>query len=230
MIGQRAHLALGIALSVSVLAHGWILTRPSQTRSSLGGHASSTLALTVVAREVDSGPATAPEQPRTIDHQPAQAPRRDAKPKRKAIASKQASSQKTAPAHAATRQDSQKLLSPQVTQFTTAKAATTRAAPMTASVDSTDVLAVIKTDLARHFNYPRIARQRGWEGEVILAFILKPNGNIETIEIHKSSGHAILDRSAQTALTKVPSIALGDLELVSARRLQLPVHYRLGES
>lgn len=101
---------------------------------------------------------------------------------------------------------------------------------MTASVDSTDVLAVIKTDLARHFNYPRIARQRGWEGEVILAFILKPNGNIETIEIHKSSGHAILDRSAQTALTKVPSIALGDLELVSARRLQLPVHYRLGES
>lgn len=44
--------------------------------------------------------------------------------------------------------------------------------------------------------YPEIARVRGYEGVVLVVAEILPNGRVGNMKIHKSSGYAILDRSA----------------------------------
>lgn len=51
----------------------------------------------------------------------------------------------------------------------------------------------ISASIERARNYPRLARERGIEGTVHLRFRLKPRGEIETVEIVRSSGYHILD-------------------------------------
>lgn len=50
--------------------------------------------------------------------------------------------------------------------------------------------------------YPNIARQRGYEGMVILRVQVLANGNPSDIEIIESSGHRILDEAAYNAVEK----------------------------
>lgn len=64
----------------------------------------------------------------------------------------------------------------------------------------------LKTELARYFNYPHVARLRGWEGNVLLAFRVKINGHLERIRVAQSSGFAMLDRSALDSLARVDVI------------------------
>ena len=44
--------------------------------------------------------------------------------------------------------------------------------------------------------YPRIARRRGYEGVVLLKVLVNPQGRVDDLLVLKSSGHAVLDRSA----------------------------------
>ena len=44
--------------------------------------------------------------------------------------------------------------------------------------------------------YPRSARQRGWQGVVELLVMVDKHGRVVTVDIHKSSGFKLLDRSA----------------------------------
>ncbi len=64
----------------------------------------------------------------------------------------------------------------------------------------------MRQELARHFNYPLLARRRGWEGEVLLAFRLEADGRITGAHVARSSGYGVLDRAALTALGKVKRI------------------------
>lgn len=47
--------------------------------------------------------------------------------------------------------------------------------------------------------YPEIARQQGWEGTVTLRLELLPDGSVGTVQVGRSSGHAVLDTAAQEA-------------------------------
>jgi len=55
--------------------------------------------------------------------------------------------------------------------------------------------------------YPLIAKINKWEGEVILKVIVDIQGSVDSIEIKKSSGHKILDDTAQKAIKawKIPN-------------------------
>ena len=44
--------------------------------------------------------------------------------------------------------------------------------------------------------YPRIARIRGYQGDVMLDVLVNKDGRVHDLKIHRSSGHPILDRSA----------------------------------
>ena len=44
--------------------------------------------------------------------------------------------------------------------------------------------------------YPPLARQRGWEGVVLVFFVIRENGTVEKIRVMKSSGHEVLDEHA----------------------------------
>lgn len=48
--------------------------------------------------------------------------------------------------------------------------------------------------------YPAIARMRGYEGVVLLSAEVLPDGRVGNMKIRKSSGYAILDRSAMEAV------------------------------
>jgi TonB family protein len=48
--------------------------------------------------------------------------------------------------------------------------------------------------------YPQEARDRGYEGEVVLRVEVLSNGRVGQIEVRKSSGHELLDRSALTTV------------------------------
>lgn len=87
------------------------------------------------------------------------------------------------------------------------------------------------TELARQFNYPDMARHRGWEGTVLLGLSVESDGRLDKIHVARSSGYAVLDRSALNSLNR-----LGRLVEASAwldgrgMDMQLPVIYRLIEN
>ena len=85
-----------------------------------------------------------------------------------------------------------------------------------------------RLDLARHFEYPYAARLRGWEGSVLLAFIVQASGNLNDIRIVRSSGFAVLDHSAVDSLKKVQHLPEAVAWLQGRDiEMQLPVIYRL---
>jgi TonB family protein len=90
------------------------------------------------------------------------------------------------------------------------------------------IKAHLYTDLARHFDYPGIARQRGWEGRVMLAVNVASDGQLQQIRVARSSGFAILDDSALQSLRQVDRIGEA-VALLNGRMLamQIPVIYRL---
>lgn len=78
------------------------------------------------------------------------------------------------------------------------------------------------------FRYPRIARQRGWEGHVVLAFRVHADGRITDVEVVESSGRAILDESARQTLIHIQNIPeLAEHIEGGPLELEVPVTYRL---
>lgn len=86
----------------------------------------------------------------------------------------------------------------------------------------------IVAELAKHFRYPRLAQQRGWEGTVVLTVRILSDGRLDEIRVKRSSGRSLLDRSARQALAgieRLPQFAdrIGEDGLA----LEIPVTYRL---
>jgi len=92
------------------------------------------------------------------------------------------------------------------------------------------VQAGIGKQLNRYFHYPALARRRGWEGLVLLDFIIDDEGQLNDIRIRKSSGYELLDSAAMDALSKVqvhPVPARTLLAAINLERLSVPVIYKL---
>ncbi len=67
--------------------------------------------------------------------------------------------------------------------------------------------------------YPSVARRRGYEGVVLISAEILVDGSVGELEIKKSSGHNILDRSALKAVKK--------WKFEPARRMGYPVTMRV---
>jgi periplasmic protein TonB len=50
--------------------------------------------------------------------------------------------------------------------------------------------------------YPVSARRKGWEGEVLLRVRVSSAGKVEQVQLEKTSGYGILDRSASQAVSR----------------------------
>ena len=85
----------------------------------------------------------------------------------------------------------------------------------------------ITIEFSRYFYYPDAARRRHWQGDVVLQFTLLPDGHLNQIRIHQSSGFTSLDEAAVQALQKVePQLELALLTDTGILHI-LPVSYRL---
>jgi len=81
----------------------------------------------------------------------------------------------------------------------------------------------IQKNIQKNLYYPDIARKMGWEGDVLLTFTVCKNGKIEEIEISKSSGYKILDKSAVRVIEKISPLPKTPEKII----LQIPIYYKL---
>jgi protein TonB len=58
----------------------------------------------------------------------------------------------------------------------------------------------IRDRIQRGIAYPAMARTMGWEGKVVVAFLILPDGSVRNIRVVQRSGHEILDRVAVEAV------------------------------
>jgi len=80
----------------------------------------------------------------------------------------------------------------------------------------------------RPADYPRLARQRGWEGKVVLKVRVSASGKATDILVETSSGHELLDEAAVEAVRgwRFSPARRGDNPLETWVRV--PVDFRLG--
>jgi len=75
--------------------------------------------------------------------------------------------------------------------------------------------------------YPREARKRGFQGEVVLKVEVLSNGLVGQVEVKKSSGHEILDRSALSAVKQWKFSPAKRGEIAIASWVNIPVKFQL---
>lgn len=93
------------------------------------------------------------------------------------------------------------------------------------------ISAALQQELAKHFEYPWIARKRGWQGQVTLSLQIRENGDLTDWAVSQTSGHKVLDRSALDCARRIDRLPEATRWL-DGRSLQLliPVQYRLRDS
>ena len=84
-------------------------------------------------------------------------------------------------------------------------------------------LGQIKSNIQKRISYPRLARKMGWEGKVIVCFMVDKDGKVQDAHVVESSGYAALDKNAIATIKKA-----GPFPSTSVRaELVVPVIYRL---
>lgn len=93
------------------------------------------------------------------------------------------------------------------------------------------LLGEVQTRLSHYLRYPPLAREKGWEGTVLVGFRMDPDGNLGQIHVARSSGYDVLDQSAVHSLSRVERLEQLTPRLQGqALAMQLPVVYRLIEN
>ena len=101
----------------------------------------------------------------------------------------------------------------------------------TSAATNTAISNSVKKQISARFNYPLLARKRGWEGDVVLELRLEADGHMSNIRIAASSGYTLLDRAALKSAQTVgatPEIT----HWLAGRYIDIliPVYYRLVDS
>nr|MBA3965212.1 energy transducer TonB [Nitrospirales bacterium] len=71
--------------------------------------------------------------------------------------------------------------------------------------------------------YPRVARESGWEGTVIVRTLITADGAPSQVEIRKSCGHETLDLAAQEAIKNWKFLPAKDGNIPIAKWVDIPI-------
>ncbi|MFZ9643036.1 MAG: TonB family protein [Candidatus Methylopumilus sp.] len=85
----------------------------------------------------------------------------------------------------------------------------------------------LSREIAKHINYPSIAKMRGWQGVVEIDFQLDGNGKILSQKIRTSSGFEVLDKQALEMVKKSNFPVPPEVLKSSAFNVTVPVSFRL---
>ncbi|MGP0592550.1 energy transducer TonB [Nitrospira sp. T9] len=75
--------------------------------------------------------------------------------------------------------------------------------------------------------YPRVARESGWEGTVIVRTLITADGAPSQVEIRKSCGHEALDLAAQEAIKNWKFLPAKDGNIPIAKWVDIPIKFDL---
>lgn len=78
-----------------------------------------------------------------------------------------------------------------------------------------------------HPEYPRAAREAGWEGTVVLQVMVLTDGTAGNVTLHKTSGHSILDEAALAAVRGWQFIPAMDGNFPVQSVVRMPVRFDL---
>ncbi len=98
-----------------------------------------------------------------------------------------------------------------------------------AIADTLGVRSAILPAKAERPPYPRIARQQGWEGVVVLRVTIHENGTVASTHIRDGSGHSILDESAKHTVDEWTFVPVKDGEVPIAVTIDIPIRFSLNE-
>jgi protein TonB len=88
-------------------------------------------------------------------------------------------------------------------------------------------LSLISQIIQNNITYPYIARKMGWEGKVLISFVLTKEGKISFLIIERSSGYKVLDENAIDTIKKVSKyFPLPPLDV----KIKIPISYKLHSS
>lgn len=109
---------------------------------------------------------------------------------------------------------------------------------VTATMTSTDgdvlrkqLNSSLQRALIAHFEYPPIARRRGWEGVVQIGVRVEADGQLSRLRLVATSGHTLLDRAALQSLGHVDRLK-DSVDWLNGRHIDmiLPIRYQLIDS
>ena len=75
--------------------------------------------------------------------------------------------------------------------------------------------------------YPRVARESGWEGTVIVRTLIDTNGVPNEVKVRKSSGHPTLDQSAKEAVKSWTFQPAKDGNIPIRKWVDIPIKFDL---
>ncbi len=82
-----------------------------------------------------------------------------------------------------------------------------------------------------YFDYPLLARRRGWQGTVRIGLRIMADGHISRLYIVEASRYPLLDRAAMHSLGNIKSVPEAVAWLGGRHSdIVLPVEYRLTDS
>lgn len=91
-----------------------------------------------------------------------------------------------------------------------------------------DMLTYLHSEFRVRFQYPLLARKRGWSGEVVIALNVDHNGMIDYIAVKKSSGYPLLDNNAMDTFREIGLMTPAIQSRINNRhQLSIPVIYQL---
>jgi protein TonB len=111
--------------------------------------------------------------------------------------------------------------------------ATGQSKPATAGVESARQAAEeqlrksILQLVSSHFDYPLLARRKGWQGIVKLQVHIESNGRISRLHVEQTSGYEVLDRAAIQSLQLASVPDAEQWMQGQAIDIIIPVEYRL---
>ncbi len=81
----------------------------------------------------------------------------------------------------------------------------------------------VRETILREIVYPERARRNGWEGKVLLSFVVRENGSIGDVRVITGSGFSVLDENARDTIAKTNLKRKVPVRLY----VMLPVRYEL---
>ncbi|WP_447968878.1 TonB family protein [Nitrospira sp. M1] len=105
----------------------------------------------------------------------------------------------------------------------------TKTRRLTASLPTTKGLGIKKIGVRHSVRpvYPRVAKEEGWEGIVLLRVLVHTSGMPGKITIRKSSGHKILDEAAIAAMRQWRFAPAKDGNFVIEKHVDVPLKFGL---
>lgn len=105
--------------------------------------------------------------------------------------------------------------------------ATAAGAGSSATVDRGWLAELLARRLAEIKRYPSAARFNGWEGKVVLRAVIRADGHLSDVKVHKSSGYDVLDNAAMDAVRSVCPLRMDQSLGASEVVVYVPIVYSL---